>query len=139
MNLFEWLENERKQILTLQDALLTVAICAAKIDADDSHGDINRIAVLAISHPLFSNERDTVEPRVNMLVHLILNTDPVKAIDIAAKSLTPELRETAFEWAAKMAMADGLLSGEKKVLLEKLAMQLLIDIKVAGKILKDTA
>ena len=45
MNLPEWLENEKKETLTLQEALLTVAICAAETDAGDSEGHVKRIEV----------------------------------------------------------------------------------------------
>jgi hypothetical protein len=59
--------------------------------------------------------------------------DPLKAVEIAKDVLKPEMRKTAFEIAAEVALADKLLTGEKKVVLKTLVSNLSIEDKFAKK------
>lgn len=134
MNLVKWLENENKDILTPQDALLTVAICAAEMGSGDIQAQLARIDALARSHPLFADEPDLIQRRINELFALVHNTDQGAAIGLAARSLTPELRETAFKWAVNMVLTNGPASEEKKGFLGTLVIQFMIDMELAEKI-----
>ncbi len=59
----------------------------------------------------------------------------VKYVMAAAKVLKPEYRETAFTWAAIILISDGVLTEARKNILDRYAMLLNIDMKVAQKIL----
>jgi len=139
MDLVKWLENENKETLTPQDALLTVALCTASTDAGDDKGCLQRLAELARSHSLFSDELDAVRPKIEALFPLVHSTDSEVAIGLAATSLTPELRETAFKWAVNMVLNNGSPSEEKKMFLGKLVIQFMIDMEIADKIYIEVA
>jgi hypothetical protein len=91
------LENKNKDILTPQDALLTVGLCTASINVNNAYDYLQRITNLARFHSLFSDQLDAITQKIEGLVPLLQCTDPATTISLAAKPLTPELRETAFK------------------------------------------
>jgi hypothetical protein len=70
---------------------------------------------------------------------LVQLTNPETAIGLAARSLTPELRETAFKWAVIMALSNDSLLEEKKIFLGKLVILFAIDVEIAEKIYAEVA
>jgi hypothetical protein len=125
--------------LYVQDALVAIAVCAAKVDEDYSSEKTDRIAALAFANPMFSQEIETVKKRVYLLVHSITPENCEKALDLAVTSLPADLKETAFAWAADMIARNGGLTDAKKEFLDELATQLSIKRKVAARILKEVA
>ena len=57
--------------------------------------------------------------------------DPRDAVKIAADTLTPELRETAFELAVEAALPEKILTREKKAILDTLKATLSIESEFA--------
>jgi hypothetical protein len=125
--------------LTINDALILVAVCAAKEKAtpDDNHiDDAKRIAALAQNHPIFLDLGDSIEPSINKFMNMIgTTTDLVKAVDTAANVLKPELKEIAFNWVAEIIMSDGVLTEQRKNILDKYALLFNIDSNDAQRIL----
>ena len=125
--------------LTVHDALILIAVCAAKekVDTGDNHIDYEKlIAVLVQDHPIFSGLADSIDPSINKYMNIIDNIiDDVNYVSAAAKVLKPELKEIAFTWAAKIIMPDGVLTEVRKKILEKYALLLNIDNKDGPQIL----
>ena len=124
--------------LTVNDALILIAVCAAKEEtAPDNNpiDDTKRIAALAHDHPIFIDLLDSIEPSVNKFMNMIQDTDMVKYVMAAAKALKPEYNETAFTWAAMILMSDGILTETRKIILDKYALLLNIDQDDAQNIL----
>jgi hypothetical protein len=116
--------------LSIQDALTIIAIFAAQMVADNCEKDIERIAAVSENHPDFAETKEDILKRINKFVNAMLAADdPLKAVEIAKEALTPKMRNTAFEMAAEVALADKLLSNEKKAVLKTLASELSIDSK----------
>jgi hypothetical protein len=126
-------EKNLIEALTVNKALVLVAVCAAK-DNNPIH-DKKRIAALANDHPLFKDLHDGIEPSLNKFMNTVKSKDAVKYIMAAAKVLKPEFKETAFKWAAVILMSDGVLTKVRKDILEKYEMILNIDRNVAQKII----
>jgi hypothetical protein len=108
--------------LTLNDALVLVAVCAAKEKAG-SHGlgteDARQIAAAAREHPVFDGCKESIEPSINKLSNLVsTKIDLSHMVQAAAGVLTPELRETAFDWVSIVIKSEGDLSGEHQLLLD---------------------
>jgi len=125
--------------LYVQDALVAIAVCAAKVDEEYSSEKADRIAALALANPLFSKEIETVKKRVYRLVHSIIPENREKALDLAIKSLPADLKETAFAWAADMIVRNRGLTDAKREFLDELTTELSIKREVAAKILKEVA
>ena len=108
-----------------------------RADIDNNHiDDIKRIAALAKNHPIFLYLVDSIEPSINKFMNMIdTATDLVKPVDMAANVLEPELKENAFGWAAEIIMPDGVLTEERKIILDKYALLLNIDSNDAQRIL----
>jgi hypothetical protein len=123
--------------LYVQDALVAIAVCAAKVDEEYSPEKTDRIAALALANPLFSKEIETVKKRVYHFVHSITPENREQALDLAMTSLPADLKETAFAWAADMIVRNRGLTDAKKEFLDELATQLSIKRKVAARILKE--
>jgi hypothetical protein len=127
--------------LTVNDALIAVAVCAAKESGgfDGSHrGDESRIAAMAQKQPLFSGLDDSIDPSISLFMNMIgTSTDLVEPIAIAATVLNPAQKEIAFTWAAEMILPDGLLTEKRQRILKKYASLLKIDRTVAQQILAD--
>jgi hypothetical protein len=124
--------------LTVNDALILVAVCAVKEEAgtDNNHiDDKKRIVALAQDHPMFLDLLDSIEPGVNKFMNMVKATDTVKYVMAAAKVLKPEHKETAFTWAAMNLMSNGILTETRKNILDKYTLLLNIDYDDAQKIL----
>ena len=124
--------------LTVNEALILVAVCAAKEEADNNNNLIrnkNRIVALTKDHPVFLKCSDSIEPSVNKFMNMIKISDTVKYIIAAAKVLKPEYKETAFTWTAVILMPDGVLTEIRRNILDKYTILLDIDRKVREKVL----
>jgi len=124
--------------LSLQDALIIVAMYAIQLDpAAKDDKKARRIADLAKEHPLFSEESVDIVARIHRVIKSTDMADLPQAVDQAAKSLTLKLRQTAFEWAAELAVDGGSLPEEKKEIVEQLRTKLFIDTHSANKIISE--
>jgi len=131
-------ENKLIKDLTVNDALILIAVCASKEQATsdaDERDNIDRITALAEDHPLFSDLLDSIEPSLNKYMNMIESADTVKYVTAAAKIIKPDYKETAFSWAARILMPDGILTEDRKNILDKYSMLLNIDMKTAKRIL----
>lgn len=128
---------------TINDALILIAVCAAKEQAapgDEPIDEANRIADLAQNHPIFAGINDSIEPSINKFMNLIsTTTDLVKPVDMAANLLEPQFKKGAFGWAAEITMPDGVLTEERKSILDKYALVLNVDRNDAQKIIVDVS
>ncbi|MGD8775749.1 MAG: tellurite resistance TerB family protein [Syntrophobacterales bacterium] len=122
--------------LYTNDALLTIAVCAAGVDEEYSSEETDRIFALAVANKMFRNEAETVERRVFHLINSISGGDRRAALDRAVKSLPEEMKETAFAWAIDVLMADGFLADESKEFVGQLAAKLSVDSEIASEIIK---
>jgi hypothetical protein len=136
-------ENDYAQDLTANDAIILLAVCAAKEKADTEKkqiDDAKRIGKLAKKHPIFSDIGESIEPAVNKFINIIeTKADLVKPMRLAAKMLTPPQKEIAFSMAAEIIMPDGVLSAVRKSILDKFVLSLNIDNKVAQQIMTETS
>jgi hypothetical protein len=133
-------ENKLIKDLTVNDALILITVCASKeqttSDAEE-RDNIDRITALAEDHPLFSDRLDSIEPSLNKYMNMIKSADEdmVKYVTAAANIIKPEYKETAFSWAARILMPDGVLTEDRKNILDKYSILLNIDMKTAKRIL----
>lgn len=124
--------------LSLQDALIIIAMYASQLDhaaRDDTK--VRRIAALAQKHPLFSEKSADVIARIHRLAKSADTADFPQAVDQAVKSLTLKLKQTAFEWAAELAVSSGNLPKEKQDLVEQIRTKMLIDTHTANSIINE--
>ena len=128
-------ENTPFELLSLQDALILITVCAANIDGECCRNDVKRITDLAQSHPLFQEKPKVTTKRVNWFSNQMINKGFGNAVDIAVKTLTPELMETVFGWAAEIIISKNGLTEGKKSFLEKLLMKLSLDQNTAERII----
>lgn len=124
--------------LSANDALLLIPVCAA-MERPDGEGsckeDVKRIANLARKHPVFSQRRDSIDTSINKFTNMLKATEDYKLpVAKAAQGLNPKLKETAFAWAAEILMPDGILTKERKTVLDRYALLLNIDEHIARKI-----
>ena len=93
-------EKNLTEDLTVDEALILVAVCAVKEKAgiDSNHiDDAKRIVTLAHNHFIFSDLADTIDPCINKYMNMIgTKTDLVKPVGTAAIVLKPELNKVAF-------------------------------------------
>jgi hypothetical protein len=124
--------------LSLQDALIIIAMHAIQLDpAAKEDKKVKRIAALAKEHPLFSEKSADIVARIRRLAKSTDMANLPQAVDQAAKSLTLKLRQTAFEWAAELAVDSGSLPEEKQKIVEQLRTKLSIDSHSANRIINE--
>jgi hypothetical protein len=127
-------QTETFKDLTVQEALTIIAVYSAQMAPDQCEADVRRIGTIAENHPEFVETKGNILKRINKFVNpMITADDQLKAVEIANNVLTPELRKTAFELAAEVALPDKVLTDEKKAVLETLATKLSIDGEFAQK------
>ena len=125
--------------LPVQDALLTIAVCAAESVKKAGFSYIPGLVALALADPLFPEKIESLRKRIYHLVNAITVGDQEKFVDLAIRSLPSELRVKAFTWATEAAIENGILTDEKKQFLEELATKLSIDSSVAERIIDVSA
>ena len=119
--------------LTIQDALVIIAVYAAQIDPEDCREDIQRIEGVLEKCEFCVEKKKGILSRINKFANTMQAIDPLKVVEIAAKILKPELRETAFELAAEVAMPDKVLTDQKKEALDTLAAKLSVGAEFVKK------
>jgi hypothetical protein len=131
-------ETKLEEDLTINEALILVAVCAAKEHAvadSNQSGEAKQIAVLANEHPIFSDLSDSIEPCVNRFMNMTKQADTTKYVSAAANTLKQKHKETALKWAAMILMPDGVLTETRKNILDKYALLLNIGDNAAQDIL----
>ena len=103
-------ENTPFKHLSIQDSLILITVCAANIDDKCRRNDVKRITNLAQSHPLFKEEPKVTTKRVNWFSNMMINKDCGNAVDFAVRTLTPELKETVFDWAVEIIISKNRLN-----------------------------
>ena len=131
-------EKDPLKNLTLQDALILVAVCASEIDEEYRYNDAQRIIAMAHAHPLFQEKRKATAARVYHIWNLMVTKDRKKTVDLAVKPLSPELRETAFAWVTEMIISNTGLTEEKKSTLYEFIVKLSIERKSAERIINES-
>jgi len=135
MEPLDMLGMRKRGELSIEDALLTIAVCAAESGKKAGFDYIPRIVALAQVNPLFSEKIESLRKTIYHLVNAITAGDQQKFVDLAIRSLPSELKEKAFTWAAEAAIENGILADEKKQFLEKLAAKLSVGSAVAKRII----
>ena len=100
--------------LTIQDALVIIAVYAAQIDPEDCRDGIQRIGGVLEKCEFCVEKKEGIFSRINKFANTMQAIDPLKVVDIAAKILKPEVRETAFELSAEVAMPDKVLTDQNR-------------------------
>jgi hypothetical protein len=119
--------------LTLQNAIIAIAVYAAQIDRNNPNDDIKRIENLAKKSSLFKEESKQILTRIYKFVNSMSVGDPLEIVEVAAKSLTPKYRETAYKWATELVSSGRKLSEEQNEILVWLRIKLSIDSNVRVK------
>jgi tellurite resistance protein len=136
MDLLEQLTYGDEGKLYINDALLTISVCAAGADEEYSPEETDRIVALTLANNMFRNEAETVKKRVFHLVNSISAGERQAALDRAVKSLPEEMKETAFAWAIDVITADGILPDENREFIWELAAKLSVGSEIAAEIIK---
>jgi len=121
--------------LFVEEAFLTIAVCAAKLDDKAGFDYTTRIVTLAKAHPVFANITKDIERRVYLIANALTIGDWEEFIDLAVKSLPTELKETALTWAADIVRDQEVRVEKKRDFLDNLATKLSIDNNVAAEII----
>lgn len=134
-------EEDPLENLTVNDALIVVAVCAAKEKADSDARHLEKakqIGLMAQDNPIFSGLGDTIEPSIHLFMNMLgKTTDLVKPVTSAAMVLNPAQKKIAFSWVAEIILPGGLLTEKRQRILKKYASLLKIDSAVAQQILAD--
>jgi len=139
MEPLDMLGMRQRGSLPTEDALLTIAICAAESGKKAGFSYIPGLIALALADPLYTEKIESLRKRIYHLVNAITVGDQEKFVDLAITSLPSELEEKAFTWAAEAAIENGILADEKKQFLEKLAAKLSVHRDVAKRIIDVSA
>ena len=121
--------------LLVEDAFLTIAVCAAKLDDRPGFDYTTRIVTLARAHPIFANITKNIERRIYLVANALTTPDWEEFIDLAVKSLPTELKETAFTWAADIVSDSEIRVEKERDFLDNLATKLSIDSNVVAEII----
>ncbi|RJQ63313.1 MAG: hypothetical protein C4530_03625 [Desulfobacteraceae bacterium] len=115
----EAFEKNPLQNLTVQDAMIIVVVCGARVKAEDCSEDIARIAELVQSHSLFSEYREDTVRRINRIVNMMRAGDCKEAVSAAAGILSEDLKKLSLRWSAHLAAKEGgLTRGQKRHLFD---------------------
>jgi hypothetical protein len=112
--------------LTIQDAITIIAVYAAQMEPEDWTKGIKRIETILKKCEFCVEKKKGIISRINKFTNR-MRANPLKTVEIAAKILTPELKEVAFELAVEVAIPEKILTKKNKETLDTLATLLSID------------
>ena len=122
--------------LFVQDALLTIGVCAAKLNGEARSEEYRkRLSSLAAGYSVFAGTTENMQKRINLIVNGLTRGDRAEFIDLAVRSLPIKLKETAFAWAVDILVDDGVRVEEKEEFLRELATKFSLDEHVATEII----
>lgn len=134
MKPFKDVEDEMKayetgplEKLSIQDAVIIIAVYAARIDPENSEADIRRIESLAENCPVCIERKKGILSRINNFVNVMRTVDPEKAIEAALKILDAKSTKEAFDLAAKVVVSGDGSPDQKRKILYDLAEKMSID------------
>ena len=144
------LEENIIRNLTVNDALILIVVCAAKekTEINESQADdAKRIAALAKKHPIVNDLEESIDGTINKFMNMggtttnLLNsaTSAASTLEKAEKAFGQEIKKTAFSWIGEIIMPDGVLTEERKTILDKYALLLNIDNTIAQQILVEVS
>jgi tellurite resistance protein len=134
--LFDLFESEPSIDLTRNEALITVALCAAASDGDVSDEETTRLIGMGFGHPLFSGVEEHISDIIGKIAHLLNKLGIDTCLELASDALSQPLKETAFLWAVEIVVADGWLDSDEKEFLEDLIKRFKIERDNARKIME---
>jgi hypothetical protein len=102
--------SEIEDRLTVQDALIVLAVYAAEIDPDDCTKEVGQIHELARDHPFFEESSEDLRARINKFANVAGSGNFHQLLDLAVASLADEHKKTAYEWSAALSKACGKTS-----------------------------
>lgn len=128
---FKAYEHMGLENLAVQDALVILAIYASQLNLEqDNREDLRRIEKILEQCPVCVLKKEGIFSRIHKYVNTMQTMDSVKAVEMAAKALTPNYRDVAFELATNAASQDAPLTDDKKKALDKIAAQLGVHINM---------
>jgi hypothetical protein len=108
--------------LAVQDALIILTIYAAQLDPQQARQkDIDRIETLLEQCPLCVLEKKGIYSRIHKWVNAMQTLETLKVVETAAKTLTPNFREIAFELAVQVALQNSSLTSDKNDAIDGIA------------------
>ena len=121
----------------IQEALTIIAVYAAQMNYQNCEADVKRIEAILEPHDLFVARKKEIFSLINKFVNEMGVRDPHKALELAAKALTPDQKKTAFELAVKVALPDKNLTAEKRKMLDTLKDRLSISTDFVEKTIRN--
>ena len=138
MGLFDGFKAKAQPTFNVQKSIMTIVIAAIKADGNVSDEEIERLCSMCGQSPIFaSNSTEQTDAVISFALNVSdqLGADAVK---IAAQTLAPELKETAFAFATEMVLSDGMVGDKEEAFLSKLAESLSISEELGRAIIAVT-
>jgi uncharacterized tellurite resistance protein B-like protein len=121
-----------------QKAVMTIVVAAINADGNVSEEEVGRLRSMCARSPIFAaNSKAEDDSLIDFAVNICLQLGR-DAVAKAATALTPDLRETAFAFAAEMILADGLLGAAEEAFLAQLVKTLSLSERTAESIVVTT-
>ena len=121
MGIFDSFKTTTSPKFNVQQAIMTVIIAAVKADGEVSDQEVARLRAICGLSPIFAGNTNEQDLAVISFASNITTQLKEEAVKIALDTISPELKETAFVFAADMVLADGLLGDAEEEFLSDLA------------------
>ncbi len=133
------IKNESEQLLnyselTSENSLAIITLCAAASDNEVTPSERMKFVSLALGSSMFPNDINLIIEEATRLLHLINVLGVTQALKIAIKSISDQLKLTAYTWSVDIIIADEILDKDEKVFLDTLKKYLNINNETAKKI-----
>lgn len=117
-------------------AVLAAAVSAMVGDGEVNEAELLQLSTLCALSPIFAKiSAGEINARTQAIVRRLSAEGHEAVIRRAAAQLSPRLRETAFAFAARIVVADGVINDEEVAAVNALGRWLEIDIETGRKIL----
>ncbi|MDA7964844.1 tellurite resistance TerB family protein [Ruegeria sp.] len=121
-------------------AVLTPSVVTIASDGKINEAEIAQLSNLIAFSPIFAGlGADILDDMTNAVMDDLVKNGADQVIDGCIDALSPPLRETAFCFAARVAMADGILDDRERDVLSDMAEKLMLPAGTFEKVLSVVA
>jgi uncharacterized tellurite resistance protein B-like protein len=121
MGLFDGFKAKVQPTFNTQKAIMTIVIAAINADGNVSDEEVSRLRSMCARSPIFASNTKDEDDSVIDFALTVSDQLGANAIEQAAQSLKPELKETAFAFATEMVLADGMVGPKEEAFISQLA------------------
>lgn len=138
MGLFDGLKSKESPTFDPQKSIMTIVFAAVAVDGNVSDEEVGYVRSMCARSPIFAKNTKAEDDALIDFADNVIQQLGNDALSVAAEALSPELKQTAFAYAAEIVLADGMVGESEEAFITHLSDILDVDGDLAKTIINVT-